>query len=512
MKTHRGGLPIHPVTGLAAVYIDKHGRARWPIAGGAPTRLETLAEGMDVLRAEILELDALEEPTDEQVERFTAANDEWDAMTTEHDELVARAERVERVRTASLNPGNVERADTGPAFHKKDDDPFGDVNELVYRSDNDPRLRDMALKAFDSDVKRGGILRRVTTDERELLLERIDTVKGAARHALIHGSEAYASAFNEVMRAQWSGRQAILNPAEAEVLRASMALGNTTGGYTLPTLLDPTLIHTGTATNDPLRQIARLEQGSVNVWHGVSVGNVTSFWTAEAATMTDGSPTFAGPTVTAAKMTSYVTGSYEIFEDSDLMSQLPGLIDESQGYLEGTAFVSGSGTNAPKGIITAISGTAASTVTATTRGAFTVSSSVDVYALLNAVTPRYEKSVQWVANKATFNTINQMSPTGGGSLFWGDLNSMTPLNRPLLGWPIVPTSDVSAAQTSGTVLIVLGDFRQFVIYDRLGTQVEVLQNVIDQATGLPTGQRGVIAHRRVGSDVTDINAFRFLKT
>jgi HK97 family phage major capsid protein len=328
----------------------------------------------------------------------------------------------------------------------------------------------------------------------------------------MHGSEAYRSAFDAVLAAQWNGHQAILNNEEALAMRASFALGNSTGGYTLPTLLDPTLIHTGTATKDPLRSVSRIVQGTVNVWHGVSVGNVTSYWTAEAATMTDGSPTFAGPTVTAAKMTSYVTGSYEIFEDSNLMSELPGLIDESQGYLEGTAFISGSGSNAPKGVITAISGTAASTVTATTRGSFTSSSSVDVYALINAVTPRYENSVTWVANKATFNVINQMSPTGGGSLFWGDLTSNVPLNRPLLGHPIVAASDVSSATTSGTIIAVLGDFSQFVIYDRIGTQVEILQNVLDQATGLPTGQRGVIAHRRVGSDVTDINAFRFLKT
>ena len=61
------------------------------------------------------------------------------------------------------------------------------------------------------------------------------------------------------------------------------------------------------------------------------------------------------------------------------------------------------------------------------------------------------------------------------------------------------------------MLAILGDFNQFVIYDRIGVQVEFIQNVVD-GSGLPVGQRGLVAHKRVGSDVTDLNAFRFLKT
>jgi len=40
--------------------------------------------------------------------------------------------------------------------------------------------------------------------------------------------------------------------------------------------------------------------------------------------------------------------------------------------------------------------------------------------------------------------------------------------------------------------------------------VEFIANVVD-GNGLPTGQRGLVAHKRVGGNVTDINAFRFLK-
>lgn len=476
------------------------------------SKISELAEKVDALRAEVVTLSAIaeEDLTDENIARMDAllpADEnvvgELAAAEAELAPLVKRAEDLERVRKAAETPTNIER--TAPAVHiNRSEQAFENLLDLQYRSDRDPALRERALAAFDS---KDLIQRGVTAEHRDAVLERIENVPGVARYALVHGSPVYRSAFEEYMR---SNGNPAFTPEEAQIVRASMALGNSTGGYSLPTLLDPTLIHTGNATKNPIRAISRVVEGTVNVWHGVSVGNVTSYWTAEAGTTADGSPTFAGPTVTAAKMTSYVTGSYEIFEDSNLLSQLPGLINESQGFLEGTAFVSGSGTNAPRGIITAISATAGSTVTATTRGSFTTSSGVDVFALLNSVPSRYEDTVTWVANKATFNTIKQM-PAGAGatSSIWPNYEAA--LGNPLLGSPTKQASDFSSATTSGTVLIVLGDFSQYVIYDRIGTQVEFMQNVVDQATGLPTGQRGLVAHRRVGGDVTDVNAFRFLK-
>ena len=136
---------------------------------------------------------------------------------------------------------------------------------------------------------------------------------------------------------------------------------------------------------------------------------------------------------------------------------------------------------------------------------------MDVFALLASLPSRYENSATWVGNKATFNTIRQMSNAANGSLFWTNFNDNSLGAQPLLGSPIAQASDFASATTSGTVLMVLGDFSQFVIYDRVGTSVEFMQNVVD-TNGLPTGQRGLVAHKRVGSDVTDINAFRFLKT
>lgn len=476
-------------------------------------RTEELAAKADALRAELLELDAVEAPTAEQVTRSTEALAEFDAVTADLEASRKQDEKIDAIRAAEANPAQRENGFGAGVQVMVKKDPFENVAQLANRHGVDNGdVVSRAVTALSEVSSRG------TSDEdRENAVRTVETVPGAAAFAIAHAAPAYRSAFEKWGAAQ--GINPIYTPDEigaiqaAQAVRAAFSLTGNAGGYTLPTLLDPTLIKTGTAVKDNLRSISRVETITQNVWHGVTVGNVVAYWTAEAADFTAGNPTFGSPSVTAAKLTAYLPASYEIFEDSTLMGQLPGLIAEGMSFVEQTAFISGSGSGAPKGIITAISATAGSTVTATTRGSFTASSSVDVYAVVNAVTPRYEESSTWVANKSFFNTVNQMSPNGGGSLFWRNFDQAGWAKPPLLGSPVLTASDMAASGSwsSGTVVAILGDFSQFLIVDRVGTEVEFVQTVFNGSTSLPSGQRAMVAHKRVGSDVTDVNAFRFLK-
>ena len=114
-------------------------------------------------------------------------------------------------------------------------------------------------------------------------------------------------------------------------------------------------------------------------------------------------------------------------------------------------------------------------------------------------------------NKRTANVVRAMSPTGGpGSLFWGTLEGPTPAD--LLDYPVVKASSMASTTTTGTVLAILGSFRDsFLIADWIGVQMEWIQNVVN-SSGIPVGQRGLVAHKRVASQVLDAEGFRLLLT
>jgi HK97 family phage major capsid protein len=55
----------------------------------------------------------------------------------------------------------------------------------------------------------------------------------------------------------------------------------------------------------------------------------------------------------------------------------------------------------------------------------------------------------------------------------------------------------------------MGDFRYFVIVDRIGMDIEVVNHLMG-SNQRPTGQRGIYAMWRNTSKVLDANAFRVL--
>lgn len=100
-------------------------------------RIEALAEKVEALRAEITELDAVTEPSEEQAARFDAALAEFDTAKADYDAAIERAAKVEAVRTASVE-GRVERAFHAPQVHVKRD-VFSEMDSVVrgYASDED---------------------------------------------------------------------------------------------------------------------------------------------------------------------------------------------------------------------------------------------------------------------------------------------------------------------------------------------------------------------------------------
>jgi HK97 family phage major capsid protein len=79
----------------------------------------------------------------------------------------------------------------------------------------------------------------------------------------------------------------------------------------------------------------------------------------------------------------------------------------------------------------------------------------------------------------------------------------------VLGWPMYENGSMDGMLTGSAAdyTAVSGDFSQCSIVDRMGTSIEVVQNVFG-TNHRPTGQRGLYMHFRVGADCLIPDGFR----
>ena len=82
----------------------------------------------------------------------------------------------------------------------------------------------------------------------------------------------------------------------------------------------------------------------------------------------------------------------------------------------------------------------------------------------------------------------------------------------MLGRPKVELSSMVTTTTTGSKIMMLGDFRTgYLIADRLGMQVELIPHLVGATNRFPTGQRGLVAIWRTGGGVVAANALRYLE-
>lgn len=468
-----------------------------------PSNTPALAEKVEALRAEILELRELTEPTEEQNARFSAALDEFDVVKAEYDKSAERDAKIDAIREAQVS-GKVR---TEPAFHVPNvvvkRDAFDDLAS-VERGLPAAEMTARAVTAIEDTNIRG------FSDERKArAVELAEEDPSIARHILLAGSPAYMRAFSKVLRNPEMGL-ALLDGEEREAMRAALSNTSANGGFSLPVWIDPTIILTNDGTANPFRQISTVFTGTTDKWNGLTSAGVTASWLAEGTEATDASPTVAQPSITAFKAAAYVFSSYEQESDGQLVSQLPLLFRDAKDRLESTAFATGNGTTAPEGVATGVGAVTASRVSPTTGGTFTSASIADVFKVANALTPRSIGNASWAANRTILNTIRQqaMAQNSANSI-WTDMAVGVPNN--LLGAPVYEASAMTGTVTTSSDILVAGDFKAgYYIYDRVGMELKYNPIVVG-SNQRPTGQSGWFAFWRVGAKVVDPNEFRLLR-
>lgn len=321
---------------------------------------------------------------------------------------------------------------------------------------------------------------------------------------------SYRRAFEKVIRNPEAGpllldadeQRAV---GEMQQARSALAVGSGTGGYLMPFELDPTVIVTNAGATNPIRQIARVETVSTNIWHGVSSAGVSAEWLGELSEAADATPTFVQPTVQVYKASAYAEASVEFAADTTGGEQLAMLFADARDRLEAAAHATGSGSGQPAGIVTRVAAVTASRVAATTNDSY---GSPDVYLLANALPPRHRPNASWIGELTTLNRTRQFD-TSGGSSFWANLGMGQP--ETLLGKPIYEVSNMDGTLGTGNDdILMIGDFKNYLIADRLGMAVQ-FDPMVRGSNRRPTGAVSWWAYWRTGADCLNTDAFRLLR-
>lgn len=330
----------------------------------------------------------------------------------------------------------------------------------------------------------------------------------AARWAIAAGNEHYAAAFTKLLsdptrgHMLWSAQEQAAY-REVEHFRA-MSLTGTSGGFMVPLTLDPAILLSSAGSVDPMRRVSRVVQTATNQWSGVTSAGVTAEWIGEGVQVADATPVLANPNIPVHKADAFVPFSFEVGMDAvNFEGEVVKLLVDAAAQLQAAAYMSGTGTGQPTGILTTL---AAGQKIATT--AADVLAAADVYKPQNQLPSRFQPNATFLANLTTINQI-QAFETAAGSKVFPEVQNDKLLRKPLLEASFMKTAGATPAAGNDDVLLY-GDFSNYVIVDRIGSTVELIQNLVGAAQR-PTGQRGLLLWFRTGGDSVIDGAFRLLQ-
>lgn len=467
-------------------------------------KIQEIRQRLSEVQGGLIHLGELDQMDNDEARTFDwlAAEDLY--LREQLDDAERRSQAVARARDGV--PGTSEAGFTAPNVNvRTSDDPY-DVTSLRFDTPAS-ELRSQATNAVEQTVGDLDDSHRARAIE---LIRRTDDPQGTlAKRILATGTPAYRSAFQKVA----GGHAHMLDSNERQALARAQSLTNSEGGFAIPFTLDPTIIMTNDGAANPFRQVSRVETIVTDSWNGVSSAGVTGGYAAESSEVGDDAATLAQPSIDVERWDVFVPFSFEIGQDwANLEGDVRMMVNERRDEFDVVAFTSGSGTDEPTGIITALDGSGAE-VSPATGETFAVA---DVYAVEAGLAPRYRRTSQqasWMYALPTMHTIRQFASDDGHALL-ERIGAGSPSE--LLGYrayensALGSTSDIDAAATEDNHILVLGDWRNYIIVDRAGLNMELVPHLFATANNRPSGQRGFLAWGRTGAGCVNTNAFSVL--
>ena len=389
-------------------------------------------------------------------------------------------------------------------------EPFGNDEVLrifeTYKQENDARLAAIEKRKADPLLE----------EKMARMDARLDSLTLKSARPPLGGTRSDTPSYEQ--REHKSAFDAYVRHGESGNLRAlevkAMSVGSSAdGGYTVPFETEKTIGDRLTAIS-PIRSIAGQRTISANVYKkpfmtaGPSAG-----WVGETADRTQtGSPTLAELQFPAMELYAMPAATATLLEDSavNIDEWIAGEVEQVFAAQEGSAFVSGDGTNKPKGFLSyttvaesAWAWTKLGYVATGAAGAFASSGPVDaIIDLVYALKGGYRQNGSFVMNRRTQAAVRKLKDAEGQYL-WAP-PAVAGGRASLLTYQVVEAEDMPDI-AANAYAIAFGDFRRgYLVVDRAGVRV-----LRDPFSAKPY----VLFYttKRVGGGVQDFDAIKLLK-
>lgn len=378
------------------------------------------------------------------------------------------------------------------------------TGEPIELKDADPDPADIVTKALD-ELRESvdGRLNEVETKAADAtkLGDRLDKIEARLnRPAIITDAKAE----DDIERKAFMSF--VRNGAErmpTDEVKALTVAVDAAGGYLAPEAFGAEILKALTEFS-PIRQYARvITIGASEIKYPKRTASTVATWVGETEDRTASAPAFDQMTLTPYELATYTDVSTQLLEDNayNLEGELAADFAESFGKTEGAAFVNGTGTGQPKGLLTASGITEVKTGVA---AAFPASNPADVIiGMFHKLPTAHAQRGVWLMNRNTLGTMRTWKDGQGRYLVLDPISAGAPTT--LLGRPIVEAVDM-ADIAANAFPVMFGDMQGYRIVDRIG--LSVLRDPYSLAT---KGQVRFHARRRVGADLTHPDRFVKLK-
>lgn len=316
------------------------------------------------------------------------------------------------------------------------------------------------------------------------------------------------------MRVRNSGFDGFVRSGAALETKAFTGVTGDAGGYAVPKEIDA-VIDATLKVASPIRSIANVVKvGSAGYRKLVTTGGTPSGWAAETAVRPEtASPVFVEIAPPMGELYANPSASQAMLDDAqfDVEQWLAGEIATEFAKAEGAAFVSGNGTNRPKGFLsqaTATTGDATrpfGTIQYLASGAagdFGSNPQDRLIDLVQALKGPYRQNGSFVMNAATLARIRKFKTSDGQFLWAPSLAAGQPAT--LLGYPVVEADDMPDI-AANSLSIAFGDFRAgYLIAER--TETVILRDPYSNKPFV-----NFYATKRVGGCVSNSEAIKLMK-